>query len=985
MDYKKEIESNRKFWEEVLGREICSKAADSDILLDENKFRGEISKLEMIYGETLLDAKGWDNYCPAGVFGCFFGFFGKIAVEYAEIDCMSQLKDPKKNFLSNLYPAILWIPLRILIQDIHDKKNKGMLKGKNSEEEYADYQNNFLMDCAYIKKVCDDFPEMKQLIFLQIIMVTHEIWKILFAVERDKKALVQEFCHGRIFQKISHIKCGLSDAHNKGQTVAEVCLDNQYILMYKPKKLYMDKLFLQLYVSFCEKTELPWRKITILEYENYSWEECVHYEECKNQDEVERYFERMGILLFLSYLLDINDMHGENIIASGEYPIPIDLETVPSYKPYGMNETAAQKIHETVRHSVLHTGILPVYLWESEGKGVILNAFYKYNLTQTPFKLPVVCCSESSEIHIEYRQREGKLLNSLPGYNGEVVNPALYRRAVCHGFQRAYMLFLQNKEQYISVIESLFSKKSRYLIRHTQQYHMYLQSSYFPELLKSFEKRRLFFHVLDRNAPAPFLLQYERDSLFQMDIPIFYIQGDKRTVTDGYGNEYPDYLERSPKDNWNKKLGNICMRDMELQISFIECSLETLKERRYMSRKCDYQHLEKVALGFKERAKRQIDAIAAQICCSAFISKNDDISFCIPHIKGTGSYSFDSSDMYLYDGLGGIAVFLAAVLKENKCTLYAYVWRIIVDKLFEYTQNAVKTDKLQPAQTGAVEGEGSLISTYLILYEITRNRIFLKYARMQAKIVEQIWEKETCMDFLSGLSGVIVVLSDLYRITGERGYLDQAVVMGEKVWKSCEMMNGGAGWKIEADVPPLAGLAHGNSGLLLACGALLEHTGNKTYQERIDSLLIYEDSLFENGNWKDLRQPGGKRLCNNAWCHGAAGILLSRLQLKKAGYSDKTGIVERDIQYCKQIFLEEREPDALCLCHGLGGNYMVLSYFLKYYADAELEQEKRELGWRILMRIEKKQISAYEKHNPSLMSGMAGIGMALFYAGRYEN
>lgn len=980
MDYKKEIESKKELEETVLGREICLTVTDNDMILDERKIEREISVLEKIYEETLLNTKDWTQYGSEGVFSNFFGFFGKIAVEYAEVSSMPQLNNPEKNLLSNLYSAIFWIPLRVLIQDIHDKKGRGMLKGTTSEEEYTDYQSNFLMDGAYIKKICDDFPEIKQLIFRQIIMVVREIYRILQAVERDKKTLVQELCHGRTFLKIDSIKCGMSDVHNRGQAVAKVCLDNQYILMYKPKELHKDKLFFQLYSNFCEKAELPWREVSILACENYGWEEYINYEECKNQDELERYFGRMGILLFLSYLLDVSNMHGENIIASGEYPVPIALETVPGYKPYSINETAEQKINDAVRHSVLSTGILPVYFWSDK---VILSAFHKGDSIQSLLKHPVVCRPGTSEIHIEYRQGDGKILSSLPVYCGKAANPALYRQAICHGFQRAYMLFLQNKDKYMDIIEGLFSGKSRYLVRHTQQYQMYLQSSYFPELLESFEKRRLFLHVLDRNTPVPSLLQYERNSLLQMDIPVFYIYGNKTALSDGQGNEYPGYLERTPKDNWLKKIENICMQDMDLQLSFIECSLEMLKERRYMSRKYSHQHLERAASGFKERAKRQIDAIAAQICCSAFISRNDDISFCIPHVKNTYSCSFDSSGMYLYDGLGGIAVFLATVLKESRCELYAYILRVIVGKLFQHTENIGKSDKLKAIGADVFDGEGSLITVYLILYLITGNGIFLKYAKMQAEIVEQFWCAETCMDYLSGLSGAIVVYGKLYKLTGETIYLDHAVMMGEEVWRNCEMLESEAGWRIKRNVPPLAGLSHGNSGLLLACGVLLENTGNKIYQKRIDRLLIYEDSLLVNGNWKDLRQPRGNRVCNNTWCHGAVGILLSRLQLKKAGFFDKA--VERDIEYCKQIFLEEREADALCLCHGLSGYYMALWYFLKDYPDAELEQEMRRLGWRILMQIEGKQFSALEKYNSSLMTGLSGIGIALYCAEQYEN
>ena len=52
---------------------------------------------------------------------------------------------------------------------------------------------------------------------------------------------------------------------------------------------------------------------------------------CKNESEVEHYYFRMGIHLFLGYALGATDLHGENIIAHGEYPVIIDMETYPGY------------------------------------------------------------------------------------------------------------------------------------------------------------------------------------------------------------------------------------------------------------------------------------------------------------------------------------------------------------------------------------------------------------------------------------------------------------------------------------------------------------------------------------------------------------------------------------------------------------------------------------------------------------------------------
>lgn len=53
--------------------------------------------------------------------------------------------------------------------------------------------------------------------------------------------------------------------------------------------------------------------------------------------------------------------------------------------------------------------------------------------------------------------------------------------------------------------------------------------------------------------------------------------------------------------------------------------------------------------------------------------------------------------------------------------------------------------------------------------------------------------------------------------------------------------------------------------------------------EKINLLCEYENSLYseEKENWLDLRSPEGEQKVMNAWCHGAPGILLARLEIEK--------------------------------------------------------------------------------------------------------
>lgn len=121
------------------------------------------------------------------------------------------------------------------------------------------------------------------------------------------------------------------DTHRGGRSVAKVELDNGTILYYKPHSLDKNIKYQELYNYLCRKTGISCRTVQYLSHDSYGWEEKIENIPCKNESEVEHYYFRMGIHLFLGYALGATDLHGENIIAHGEYPVIIDMETYPGY------------------------------------------------------------------------------------------------------------------------------------------------------------------------------------------------------------------------------------------------------------------------------------------------------------------------------------------------------------------------------------------------------------------------------------------------------------------------------------------------------------------------------------------------------------------------------------------------------------------------------------------------------------------------------
>ena len=201
-------------------------------------------------------------------------------------------------------------------------------------------------------------------------------------------------------------------------------------------------------------------------------------------------------------------------------------------------------------------------------------------------------------------------------------------------------------------------------------------------------------------------------------------------------------------------------------------------------------------------------------------------------------------------------------------------------------------------------------------------------------------------------------------------------------------MSEGYGWAISETGSPLAGMAHGNSGFLMAYANLYSVSANRKYLDKIRLLLEYEDSLFvpEVGNWMDLR-CGDKPGYMNAWCHGAPGILLSRLQLLKCIPENEEKMlrtVHVDVARAAKCLFETETDEKLCLCHGMVENLLIMKKYLEEYGqdqpgyiEDKMKQQYKNLLIKFLCCFRQKRLSAREYAAPGFMNGISGMGIAL--------
>jgi lantibiotic modifying enzyme len=189
-----------------------------------------------------------------------------------------------------------------------------------------------------------------------------------------------------------------------------------------------------------------------------------------------------------------------------------------------------------------------------------------------------------------------------------------------------------------------------------------------------------------------------------------------------------------------------------------------------------------------------------------------------------------------------------------------------------------------------------------------------------------------------------------------------------------------------AGIPDLIGFAHGAAGIAWSLLELYKFTENGKLKETAEEAFRYEQSCFnsEQQNWPDYRtwtnaEQNGELNFTCAWCHGAPGIVLSRL---RAYEITKENAYRTQAEASLQITLRALERDIggnFSLCHGLAGNSEVFIYSSEVFGIPEHMSVAQRVGH---YGIEKYSVPDEPwpcgipngAITPNLMLGTAGIG-----------
>ncbi|HGA3561359.1 TPA: type 2 lanthipeptide synthetase LanM family protein [Streptococcus agalactiae] len=895
------------------------------------------------------------------------------------------------NYIEVLLEKIGKVSLGVLIFELYILKKESKLIGNNPDEEYNYYNDKFLQNKDYKNEIFKIYPCLLRSITEIVDSLSSNYSEMLNNLKFDYDLIKNELCNNLPFTTIKNIQSNISDSHNKGYSVSIIELDNNIKIVYKPHSLEVEDAYNKFTEIFSCVCKYSLYQLKAIDRGNYGWEEYIECSPCNTIEEVSRYYYRFGALIFINYILNTNDLHVENVIASGQYPIIIDLETILNNSRTIKNNSAKGKINAKLNNSVLYSGLLPQKKYLNLGKGIDISAIKGKANEKYPIRIPVLKDIFTSNIRFDYEFPISKENHNLVSYKNEFANPHDYLKDINEGFSDLYKFVLKNKDVCLNALKLFENLKVRYLVQDTQKYAMILHTSLHPDFMQDGKDRELFLCNLFKDYRSIQgdlnTVKYEIKDLLNLDIPYFQLNTSKTSLYSSCGEEIKNYFDISSIEKSRNKISCLSEKDLSQQIRLINIMLMDLDKHYLEGKKRTYNKF----LKSSKIKEATVFKIADYLFESAFF--NDDkseVNWVGANIIGDeDDYSWNIGPLgtYLYEGISGILIFFRSLYKYTNDEKYKIICKAIDKEMFNYTDEMLsRNDDLSNESSGIFSGEASIVYTYEILYSITKEKIYLDYAKKHITVLQKAMLNDSNHDLMYGNSGALLSLLNMYEITNDKFYIEQAIDVGKNL---VNVQNDNGSWTTSFISPPLAGFSHGTSGIILSLSKLWKVTRDKDLLDSIKNGLVFENSLYdiEHMNWKDERIHDNKKISEddiftNTWCHGAAGILLSRLKMRTYMGDEIFENIKDDISLGLISLLSENVMESNCLCHGNLGNTEIIM---------EYSRETKNLKLKEYVNFARKNL-AYDMNNnildygnkylsgtklPGFMTGLSGMGYSL--------
>ena len=808
---------------------------------------------------------------------------------------------------------------------------------------------------------------------------------LLERLSSDKERIRSDLFSGRDPGALVGIEDCDGDRHDGGRVVRCLTFESGDRVIYKPRPVDMESGFRSL---------IEWLEVRGVESippaarvctgDGYGWVAFVEAGAELEAEEVAAYYQSAGGLLALVYLLSGTDCHMDNVIASPGGPVLIDAEML--FQP--TRHESARAVHEAlgtaralIDASVVSTGLLQ-FTQMSQGR-----------MTEAGGLTGTADAGAGVEMALEHggtdqvqrvmRPVAMSRASHLPYVSGESVVAGGYVDEIVAGFRKVLSSVIDRRSDWLAeggALSFFRDATVRLVFRSSQQYAEFMRLMMQPRVLMHGLKRSLFMERVgnqfgqpeQRPALWPFFVQ-ERRSIEAMDIPCFRVGVDDVVADLGGDGSVEGYLEQSGLARVRQRIEGLSAAELDRQEILIR---SLLASEGHVTATGECIESDSDSIDFVDVARRVGDMILAE----GIRGEDGSLTWIEPsHLKASGSASRGAA-FCLYTGVSGVALYLAELARVTRGEVYREAAEQAVAPLCLMLSDE-RLDAFAAAEpVGACEG---LAGISFGLGEMGACLGDDRFSVAADRVLDLVTSDRICaaeaVDVQSGLAGaLLVLLGDANRVD-DASRLERAVLCGEQLAKRSVEEGGGVAWADESGVLH-TGFAHGVAGIGLALVRLHVATGDPRWLELAERAFAYERSCYDEvvGNWP--LQGVKQAVCMNAWCHGAAGIALSRAEaLSSVAHPDW----ESDLRVSIEAFSRQGGAPVDFLCCGSAGLSLIASSLRELVPDVDGVPDPRKILGAGVRLWEQSGAFRLPSRVPSvsLFRGLAGIGCACLRAG----
>jgi type 2 lantibiotic biosynthesis protein LanM len=869
--------------------------------------------------------------------------------------------------------------LRTLVLELDRARRDGELRSADARDRFAEFVR-MLGEERYRVSLFARYPVLARQLAVEVRAWLDGCARFAAHLAADHARIAEEFGGGAVgaLGAVERVRPGLGDRHRSG-SVASVRWSSGLELVYKPRPLALEAHFRELLTWVNGKgLSCALRGPRCLEGGDHGWAEFIPARPCAQEAERRRFYRRQGSLLMLLYVLGGNDIHAENVIASGEYPVLVDLETLlqPGLPRDEAALTAAEAAAaEAARSSVLTAGLLPRRVAGAGGGPVDVSGLGYTPGQPTWLPVPVVRDAGTDTMRVDLAPK----VMGVPAHRpvaGDAPLPVLdYAGEVLAGFSEAYQLCQVHRDELgYGPLAGFGRDEVRVVVRPTVWYATILQTGFHPEVLRDGLDRERHFDALWRQAPDSAVLaacaEHERADLWHNDIPVFTTTASGAVLLDSGCRPVKGLALEPGISRARARLAGLGPQDLARQRWLITSSLATMAPAGDPAAMpsgaalpapdgtdtvADRDDLLTAASAVGQRLARlalRADGSAQWLG----VNSTQDTIWSVGPVKAD-----------LYHGLSGIALFLAflgSLTGDDSHTVLA--------------REALRTARRQLGRGMlrrlGMAGNGGIVYALCELGRLWNTGELLDEAEEYAQHTAGQAHGDTVCDFIGGVAGTIAGLAVLHELRPSDRLRHQIQVCADRLLATSISTDHGIGWlpstmrERTGATLPAAGFAHGNAGVIPSLLAAADILGDPRYRQAAGQALAYEQSL------PAPPEPG------SGWCYGATGIGLSRLLCLAHGVTGPASEAEID----SALTVVTGNPASThCLCHGRAGNLELYLHAASLRGEPAWQRAAARHAASILADISTrgwKCGTPLRTETPGLLIGLAGIGHGLLRA-----